>query len=77
MIRTQILLDPEQHRTLSEIARRENRSLSNLIREMLDIQIAEQKQQALRAAAAALLSDYQSDHELTAFHALDGEDFHV
>lgn len=77
MIRTQILLDTEQHRTLSEIARRENRSLSNLIREMLDIQIAEQKQQALRAAAAALLVDYQNDNELTAFQALDGEDFHA
>ncbi|HHS96797.1 MAG TPA: hypothetical protein ENK08_02705 [Chloroflexi bacterium] len=33
--RAQILLDPEQHRALVEIARREDRSLSDLVREML------------------------------------------
>ncbi len=30
----------------------------------------------LEAAAKALLADYENDEELTAFTALDGEDFH-
>ena len=36
--------------------------------------VIERKQSAL-AAAQALLADYQTDPELTAFQALDGEDF--
>jgi predicted DNA-binding ribbon-helix-helix protein len=77
MYRTQILLDPDQHQALSEIARREKCSMSHIIREMLDKQIAERRRLALEAAAQALLIDYQNDVELTAFHALDGDDFHA
>ena len=77
MYRTQILLEPEQHKTLTEIAHQEKRSLSDLVREMLDKQIAERKRMALTAAAQALLADYQTDPELTAFQTLDGDDFHA
>jgi predicted DNA-binding ribbon-helix-helix protein len=77
MVRTQILLEPEQHHTLTEIARQENRSLSDLIRELVDERIAESKAQALAAAAQQLLDDYREDAELTALTALDGEDFHA
>jgi hypothetical protein len=31
----------------------------------------------LEAAAESLLANYENDEELTAFTALDGEDFHV
>lgn len=75
MYRTQILLEPEQHQALKEIARQQNRSLSDIIREMVDKQIAVFKSLALTTAAQALLSDYQSDPELTAFQALNGDDF--
>ncbi len=75
MHRTQILLRPEQHRILSEIAAQEKRSLSEIIREMIDKQVAARQQRALAAAAQALLVDYQTDAELTAFQALDGDDF--
>ncbi|MEJ5308554.1 MAG: ribbon-helix-helix protein, CopG family [Anaerolineae bacterium] len=75
MYRTQILLRPEQHRILSEIAAQEKRSLSEIIREMIDKQVAARQQRALAAAAQALLVDYQTDAELTAFQALDGDDF--
>lgn len=34
-------------------------------------------QEQLAAAAQALLADYEADDELTAFTALDGEDFHA
>jgi predicted DNA-binding ribbon-helix-helix protein len=77
MYRTQILLEPEQHKILTEIARREKRSLSDVIREMVDQQIARRKQIELAAAARALLADYQTDPELIAFSALDGEDIHA
>lgn len=77
MYRTQILLEPEQHKALAEIARQEKRSLSDVIREMVDKQIAERKRMALVVAAQALLADYQTDTELTAFQALAGEDFHA
>ena len=77
MYRTQILLEPEQHKILTEIAHQERRSVSDVIREMVDKQVAERKQKALAAAAQALLADYQTDSELTAFQALDGDDFHA
>ena len=77
MQRTQISLEPEQHRALAEIARREHRSLAEVIRQMIDLSLRERQQRELEQAARALLDDYQSDPELTAFTALDGEDFHA
>lgn len=41
--RTQILLKPEQHEELAKIARREGRSVSDLIREMLNQQLQQRK----------------------------------
>jgi predicted CopG family antitoxin len=77
MYRAQILLDPEQHKALAEIARREKRSLSDLVREMLQNQLEERKKQDLELAAQALLADYQDNPELTVFTTLDPEDFHA
>jgi metal-responsive CopG/Arc/MetJ family transcriptional regulator len=77
MYRTQILLEQEQHKALAEIAQREKRSLSDVVREMLQKQLEEHKQLDLAKAAKALLADYQGDPELTAFSSLDAEDFHA
>jgi metal-responsive CopG/Arc/MetJ family transcriptional regulator len=77
MHRTQILLEQEQHNALTAIAQRENRSLSDLVRDMLQKQLEEHQKMELAAAAKALLPDYQDDSELTAFSALDAEDFHA
>ena len=77
MQRTQISLEPEQHQALTEIARHEKRSLSDVIRRMIDEQIQARQQRQLEQAAQALLADYQAGAELTAFTALDGEDFHA
>jgi predicted CopG family antitoxin len=77
MHRTQILLEQEQHKALKAIARQENRSLSDVVREMLQKQLEERKKMELTKAAKALLPDYQGDSELTAFTALDAEDFHA
>jgi len=75
--RAQILLEPEQHEALVRIARQEKRSLSDVVREMLDQQLSERKKEELAAAAQALLQDYTEDEELTAFTALDVEEFHA
>lgn len=48
LLRTQILLEPEQHRELSNIARQEKRSLSEVVREMLQNEL--QNRQADAAA---------------------------
>ncbi len=77
MQRTQISLEPEQHKALTEIARREKRSLSDVLRQMIDEQIRARQQRELEQAAQALLADYRDDPELTAFTALDGHDFHA
>jgi macrodomain Ter protein organizer (MatP/YcbG family) len=77
MQRTQILLEPEQHLALTNIARQEKRSLSDVIRQIIDDHIAARKQAMLVAAAQALLEDYQKDQELTAFQTLNGENFHA
>ena len=50
---------------------------TRLIREDLSLPGADENAQEsqLAQAAKALLADYQSDRELTAFTSLDGEDF--
>lgn len=75
MERTQVMLEEEQKQILKKIAEKENRSFSALVREMLDEKIKEHQKSALAEAAKALLSDYETDPELTAFTSLDGEDF--
>jgi predicted DNA-binding ribbon-helix-helix protein len=77
MERTQIMLETEQKQILMKIADQEERSFSELVREMLDAQIEQRQKSKLTAAAQALLVDYTTDEELLAFTALDGEDFHA
>jgi hypothetical protein len=50
---------------------------TRLIREDLSQPVANEnaEDEQLAQAAKALLADYQSDRELTAFTSLDGEDF--
>ena len=45
MHRTQVLLEPAQHEWLAETARSEDRSVSDLIREMIDRQINDTEHQ--------------------------------
>ena len=77
MHRTQILLEPEQYAELTAVAAAERRSLSDLVREMLRLQLESRRKRGLAAAAEALLADYLEDPELSAFTALDAEDVHA
>ena len=47
MHRTQILIEPELHEAIAEVAQREQRSVSDVIREMLNAQMHQRKQAAL------------------------------
>lgn len=75
MLRTQILLEDDQHQQLTEIARQEKRSVSDLVRQIVDSGLRARKRSALQAAAERMAPIYSSDKELTAFTTLDGEDF--
>lgn len=46
--RAQILLEPEQHRTLSELAEREGRSISELVRESVQAYLVERERETER-----------------------------
>ena len=73
LVRTQLLIRPEMRAELRDIARREQRSVSEVVREMLRHELADRKKREMTVAVQVLLSDYQTDEELTAFTALDGE----
>ena len=46
--RAQILLEPEQHRALSELAERKGRSISALVRESVQVYLVEQEKETER-----------------------------
>ena len=45
LYRAQILLEPEQHRTLADIAENEGRSISEVVREIVGQYLAERQQE--------------------------------
>ena len=63
--RTQILLEPEQHRALSDLARVEGRSLSDLVREFVQVQLAQraQEQSARRQRQLTGLEQIRAHHQ--------------
>ena len=73
MVRTQIILKEEQRRALEKIAHEKARSVSEVVREMIDVQLQLEKERRLRDAAESLRKDYLNDPELTAFLAIDME----
>ena len=73
--RTQLLLEKSQHEMLSKIAREESRSLSEIVREMIGRELRYRQRRQMMLAAQELQADYNTDPELTAFSALDGDEF--
>ena len=59
LYRAQILLEPEQHQALTEIAQREGRSISDLVREIVGRHLAE------RDREVQLQRELQAIQELT------------
>jgi hypothetical protein len=73
--RTQILLEKSQHEILSQIAQEESRSLSEIVREMVDRELRYRQRRQMMLAARELQADYQTDAALTEFTTLDSDDF--
>ena len=46
LYRAQLLLESEQHQALADIGEREGRSISDLVREIVGLHLAERNQQA-------------------------------
>jgi len=73
--RTQILLEKGQHQILSSIAEEENRSLSEIVREMIERELRYRQRRQMLLAARELQADYSTDANLAQFTALDSDDF--
>jgi predicted DNA-binding ribbon-helix-helix protein len=73
--RTQILLEKGQHQILSLIAEEEKRSLSEIVREMIERELRYRRRRQMLLAARELQADYNTDPNLTQFSALDSDDF--
>lgn len=73
--RVQIILTEPQKQFLDEAAASEGVSVSALIRRIVDGYKNGMVEQKLVESARALYTAYENDEELTAFSALDGEDF--
>lgn len=71
MVRTQLLLEPEQHRALAEIARQADRSMSDVVREILRQALVEKEKEAQQQRAAAALQRLNQLREAVAPYAGD------
>ncbi len=75
LFRAQILLEKSQHETLTQIAQAESRSLSEIVREMIDRELRYRQRRQMMLAARELQADYNTNPDLNEFNALDGDDF--
>jgi hypothetical protein len=76
MIRTQIILKEGQRRALEKLAQEQERSVSEVVRELLDAQLRVENERRLRDAARSLRDDYLNDPELTVYSAIEGDLLH-
>lgn len=75
LFRAQILLEKSQHETLTQIAQEESRSLSEVVREMIDRELRYRQRRQMMLAAHELQADYTTNPDLNEFNILDSEDF--
>jgi hypothetical protein len=73
--RTQILLEKSQHQILTLIAEEEKRSISEIVREMIERELRFRQRRQMLLAARELQADYTTNPDLTEFTALDTDDF--
>jgi len=73
--RTQILLEKSQHQMLTRIAEEEKRSISDVVREMIERELRFRQRRQMFLAARELQADYVTDPDLTDFNSLDADDF--
>ncbi len=74
-LRVQIMLEKPQKEFLNSEAETKGLSISALVRQIVEEYKANKFERKLEEAAKALSSEYESNEDLTAFTALDSEDF--
>lgn len=64
--RTQVLFEPAQHRALTEIARRQRRSLSDLVREIVQRELDRERdeQRAIWERRMAIIDEARRQNEM-------------
>ena len=67
LARTQVLLEPEQLKELACIAKEEKKSLSALLRELVQQALKERRAEGLARAAREMADTYYSDGELVGY----------
>jgi len=73
--RIQFLIPENQKDFLDSVARHEGVSFSALVREIFAQYQQEMAEQELAEAARSLYEEYETNQELIAFTAIDGDDF--
>lgn len=73
--RVQILLEPRQQAYLARVSKKSGRSISALLRELVDEKMNTSADVSLMRAARELQAMYQTDNELNAFCSLDAADW--
>lgn len=73
--RTQILLEKSQHEMLTMIADEESRSVSEIVREMIDRELRYRQRRQMLLAARELQADYVTNSDLKEFSGIDSDDF--
>jgi hypothetical protein len=73
--RVQILLEPRQQAYLARVSKKSGRSISALLRELVDEKMNASSDASLMRAARELQGIYHTDNELNAFSSLDAADW--
>lgn len=73
--RLNIVVSEPLHKELTEMAKKNDESKSDIIRLAVEREIERRKYEALEKAAAELAPLYESNEELLVFTSLDGEEF--
>ncbi len=74
MDQLKILVRRSERIALEQMAQEADSSISDIIRNLIHERVMQRQRAGMRSAANSMSSTYQSDPELTAFSALDGED---
>lgn len=77
MERIQVLLDKKQQEYLTRVAKKTGRSVSSLLRQLVDEKMLTAKEAHLRIIARELRATYASQKDLSEFTALDSEDWYA
>ncbi len=73
MIRKQVMIEERQNRAATELARQRGLSFSELVRELIDREVAHSKDKQIQKAAEQLREAYLTDSDLREFEITEVE----